>query len=59
MPPPFATQAPRIFDAELPKLTQIDIDTLTSRLPHLTPEIPPCDMTPVVEFFQSRYLYIK
>lgn len=56
MPPAFATQAPRGFDVELPRLTQNDIETLTARLPHLTPEIPPCDMTSVIQFFQLRYI---
>lgn len=54
IPPPYATQAPKIFDADLPRLTQNDVETLTNCLPHLTPEIPPYDMSPIIHFFQIR-----
>ncbi|CAH0700740.1 unnamed protein product [Spodoptera exigua] len=54
LPPTFATQAPPIFDANLPKLTEADVDYITHEFPDLCDDIPSYDMDSTVQFFQQR-----
>lgn len=55
LPPPFATQAPPVFDARLPKLTYADVDYISNAFAHLSKDIPVYDMTSTLQFFQQRY----
>ena len=55
MPPPFATEAPSIFDSSLPHLTKTDIQVLSNHLPEITSKIQLPDLGAVIEFFASRY----
>ncbi|XP_053624593.1 RB1-inducible coiled-coil protein 1 isoform X2 [Plodia interpunctella] len=54
LPPPFATQAPSVFDAKLPKLTETDVEFISNSFPQLTEEVPKYDMEATVKFFQQR-----
>ncbi|XP_012237466.1 RB1-inducible coiled-coil protein 1 isoform X2 [Bombus impatiens] len=55
-PPPFATQAPSVFDNELPKLTAEDMESLRSQLPELALTISSPDLNSITQFFLSKSL---
>ncbi|XP_071633138.1 uncharacterized protein Atg17 isoform X2 [Temnothorax longispinosus] len=53
-PPPFATQAPSVFDNGLPKLTADDMESLRSQLPDLALTISTPDLRSITQFFLSK-----
>ncbi|XP_067213196.1 RB1-inducible coiled-coil protein 1 isoform X3 [Linepithema humile] len=53
-PPPFATQAPSVFDNELPKLTVDDMESLRSQLPDLALAISTPNLNSITQFFLSK-----
>lgn len=53
-PPPYATQAPQLFDSKLPKLAIEDIEKLRAELPDLTLSLSVPDLTSINQFFLSR-----
>ncbi|XP_029660721.1 RB1-inducible coiled-coil protein 1 isoform X2 [Formica exsecta] len=53
-PPPFATQAPSVFDNGLPKLTADDMESLRSQLPDLALTISTPDLNNITQFFLSK-----
>lgn len=53
MPPPFATDAPTLFDSRLPKLTEIDAEYVSNIFPDLSKDIPKYDMDSVVQYFKQ------
>ncbi|EFN67958.1 RB1-inducible coiled-coil protein 1 [Camponotus floridanus] len=53
-PPPFATQAPSVFDNGLPKLTADDMESLRSQLPDLALTISTPDLNNITHFFLSK-----
>ncbi|XP_018375015.1 PREDICTED: RB1-inducible coiled-coil protein 1 isoform X2 [Trachymyrmex cornetzi] len=53
-PPPFATQAPSVFDNGLPKLTANDMESLRSQLPDLALTISTPDLSSITQFFLSK-----
>ncbi|XP_014479300.1 PREDICTED: RB1-inducible coiled-coil protein 1 isoform X2 [Dinoponera quadriceps] len=55
-PPPFATQAPSVFDNGLPKLTADDMESLRSQLPDLARSISTPDLNGITQFFLSKSL---
>lgn len=55
-PPPFATQAPSVFDNGLPKLTADDMESLKSQLPDLALTISTPDLNSITQFFLSKSL---
>lgn len=55
-PPPFATQAPSVFDSELPKLTVEDMESLRSQLPDLALTVSSPDLNSITQFFLSKSL---
>ncbi|XP_060815516.1 RB1-inducible coiled-coil protein 1 isoform X3 [Bombus pascuorum] len=55
-PPPFATQAPSVFDNGLPKLTVEDMESLRSQLPELALTISSPDLNSITQFFLSKSL---
>lgn len=55
-PPPFATQAPSVFDGGLPKLTVDDIELLRSQLPDLALTVSSPDLDSITQFFLSKSL---
>ncbi|XP_076764076.1 autophagy-related 17 isoform X2 [Xylocopa sonorina] len=55
-PPPFATQAPSVFDNSLPKLTAEDMESLRSQLPDLALTISSPDLNSITQFFLSKSL---
>lgn len=54
LPPQFATQAPPIFDAKLPKLSDEDVEFVSKTFPELSNDIPKQDMGATVKFFKQR-----
>ncbi|GBP23114.1 RB1-inducible coiled-coil protein 1 [Eumeta japonica] len=54
LPPAFATQAPAIFDGNLPKLEEKDVEFISNMFPELTESVPLYDMEYVVNFFRQR-----
>ncbi|XP_017792892.1 PREDICTED: RB1-inducible coiled-coil protein 1 isoform X2 [Habropoda laboriosa] len=55
-PPPFATQAPSVFDNGLPKLTADDMESLRSELPDLALAVSLPDLNGITQFFLSKSL---
>ncbi|XP_017754917.1 PREDICTED: RB1-inducible coiled-coil protein 1 isoform X1 [Eufriesea mexicana] len=55
-PPPFATQAPSVFDKGLPKLTVEDMESLRSQLPDLALNVSSPDLNTITQFFLSKSL---
>lgn len=55
-PPPFATEAPSVFDNSLPKLTASDMESLRSQLPGLALSISTPDLNSITQFFLSKSL---
>ncbi|CAK9828512.1 RB1-inducible coiled-coil protein 1 [Anthophora retusa] len=55
-PPPFATQAPSVFDNGLPKLTADDMESLRSQLPDLALTVSSPDLNSITQFFLSKSL---
>ncbi|XP_076647579.1 autophagy-related 17 isoform X3 [Halictus rubicundus] len=55
-PPPFATQAPSVFDSGLPKLTVEDMESLRSQLPDLALTVSSPDLNSITQFFLSKSL---
>ncbi|XP_031850148.1 autophagy-related 17 isoform X2 [Nomia melanderi] len=55
-PPPFATQAPSVFDSGLPKLTVEDMESLRSQLPDLALAVSSPDLNSITQFFLSKSL---
>ncbi|XP_075213216.1 autophagy-related 17 isoform X2 [Lycorma delicatula] len=53
-PPPFATQAPALFDSKLPKLSLEDIDRLRSELPDLALSLSVPDLSQITQFFLAK-----
>ncbi|XP_020277770.1 RB1-inducible coiled-coil protein 1 isoform X2 [Pseudomyrmex gracilis] len=53
-PPPFATQAPSVFDNGLPKLTADDMESLRAQLPDLALTISTPDLNSITQFFLSK-----
>lgn len=56
-PPPFATQAPSVFDNGLPKLSLEDIESLRQQLPDLTLSVSTPDLNSITQFFFSKSLF--
>nr|XP_032529594.1 RB1-inducible coiled-coil protein 1 isoform X3 [Danaus plexippus plexippus] len=54
LPPPFATQAPSLYDSRLPELTDTDVEYISEALPDWTSDVPKYDMESTVKFFQQR-----
>ncbi|XP_021700951.1 RB1-inducible coiled-coil protein 1 isoform X3 [Aedes aegypti] len=54
LPPPFAIQAPSIFDSSLPALNEQDLKELARFLPELTEKIQLPNIDSVIDFFSSR-----
>ncbi|XP_050438839.1 RB1-inducible coiled-coil protein 1 [Adelges cooleyi] len=54
MPPPFATQAPSIFDNNLPKLCLEDLDLLIKQLPRIANIISVPNFNAITQFFLSK-----
>ncbi|CAH0749126.1 unnamed protein product [Diatraea saccharalis] len=54
LPPSFATQAPPVFDARLPKLTEVDVEFISNAFPQLASDVPSYDMESIVKFFRQR-----
>ncbi|KAI4504496.1 hypothetical protein M0802_000046 [Mischocyttarus mexicanus] len=55
-PPPFATEAPSVFDNALPKLTASDMESLRSQMPGLALSISMPDLNSITQFFLSKNL---
>ncbi|XP_012289128.1 RB1-inducible coiled-coil protein 1 isoform X1 [Orussus abietinus] len=55
-PPPFATQAPSVFDADLPKLTVEDMNSLKEQIPDLALALSAPDLDGITRFFLSKSL---
>ncbi|XP_035733946.1 RB1-inducible coiled-coil protein 1-like isoform X2 [Vespa mandarinia] len=55
-PPPYATEAPSVFDNGLPKLTASDMESLRSQLPGLALSISTPDLNSITQFFLSKSL---
>ncbi|KAG7207534.1 hypothetical protein KM043_009165 [Ampulex compressa] len=55
-PPPFATQAPSVFDNGLPKLNAEDMQSLRAQLPDLALTISTPDLNTITQFFLSKSL---
>ncbi|XP_076169222.1 autophagy-related 17 isoform X2 [Ptiloglossa arizonensis] len=55
-PPPFATEAPSVFDNRLPKLTMEDMESLKSQLPDLPLTVSSPDLNSITQFFLSKSL---
>ncbi|XP_076291069.1 autophagy-related 17 isoform X2 [Lasioglossum baleicum] len=55
-PPPFATQAPSVFDGGLPNLTVDDMEVLRSQLPDLALTVSSPDLNSITQFFLSKSL---
>lgn len=55
-PPPFATEAPSVFDNGLPKLTVEDMESLRSQLPDLALTVSSPDLISITQFFLSKSL---
>ncbi|XP_076671485.1 autophagy-related 17 isoform X2 [Andrena cerasifolii] len=55
-PPPFATQAPSVFDNGLPKLTADDMESLRSQLPDLAVTVSSPDLNSITQLFLSKSL---
>ncbi|XP_076375282.1 autophagy-related 17 isoform X2 [Megalopta genalis] len=53
-PPPFATQAPSVFDSQLPKLTVEDMELLRTQLPDLALTVSSPDLNTITRFFLSK-----
>ncbi|XP_063977047.1 RB1-inducible coiled-coil protein 1-like isoform X2 [Diachasmimorpha longicaudata] len=53
-PPPFATQAPTVFDSQLPKLTAEDMQSLKHQLPDLAGSVSTPDLNSITQFFLSK-----
>ncbi|XP_018336632.1 RB1-inducible coiled-coil protein 1 isoform X2 [Agrilus planipennis] len=56
MPPPYATQAPSIFDSSLPKLNVEDIEELKRKLPDLGENLGVPDISAITNFFMIKSL---
>lgn len=54
LPPPFATQAPTIFDSVLPNIVEEDVERLRKELPELAEHLNAPDMTAVMNFFLTK-----
>ncbi|VVC27128.1 Hypothetical protein CINCED_3A022427 [Cinara cedri] len=54
MPPPFATQAPQLFDYNLPKLCLEDLDTLIKQLPQIARLTSVPNFNAITRFFLSK-----
>ncbi|KAJ8683536.1 hypothetical protein QAD02_019328, partial [Eretmocerus hayati] len=52
-PPPFATQAPSVFDNSLPKLTTEDMDSIREQFPDLAQSVTSPDMNSITQFFSK------
>lgn len=59
LPPPFATQAPPVFDGRLPQLTDADVEYIAKEFSKLAEEVPQYDMDATVRFFQQRLVFYK
>ncbi|KAK0157667.1 hypothetical protein PV328_011378 [Microctonus aethiopoides] len=55
-PPPFATEAPTVFDGGLPKLTAEDMESLKVQLPDLADSISTPDLNSITQFFLTKSL---
>ncbi|KAG5684501.1 hypothetical protein PVAND_013731 [Polypedilum vanderplanki] len=53
-PPKFATEAPSIFDSNLPQLSKNDLNELSKHLPELTKKIQLPNLSAIIDFFTSR-----
>lgn len=54
LPPSFATQAPSIFDSNLPKITIEDLEELKNQLPELSENIALPDISAITSFFVMK-----
>jgi hypothetical protein len=57
LPPSFATQAPSVFDARLPKLSGEDVEYISNAFPEYASGVPNYDMEVIVKFFRQRYFF--
>ncbi|XP_044020497.1 RB1-inducible coiled-coil protein 1 isoform X2 [Aphidius gifuensis] len=55
-PPSFATQAPNLFDNQLPKLTSQDMDSLKCQLPDFAESMNIPNLNSITQFFLSNSL---
>ncbi|XP_067001491.2 RB1-inducible coiled-coil protein 1 isoform X3 [Anabrus simplex] len=53
-PPPYATQAPSLFDSKLPKLSIEDLEQLRSELPEFNMTVSLPDLGAITQFFLVR-----
>ncbi|XP_013181334.1 PREDICTED: RB1-inducible coiled-coil protein 1 isoform X1 [Papilio xuthus] len=54
LPPAYATQAPPVFDARLPNISDEDVDYISNTFPELAKDVPQYDMETTVKFFHQR-----
>ncbi|KAL1494677.1 hypothetical protein ABEB36_010242 [Hypothenemus hampei] len=54
VPPPFATEAPLIFDAKLPKILEEDVERLRKQLPEFQENLMLPQMQHIVNFFTGK-----
>ncbi|XP_013133837.1 PREDICTED: RB1-inducible coiled-coil protein 1 isoform X1 [Papilio polytes] len=54
LPPAYATQAPAVFDARLPNISDEDVHHISDTFPELAKDVPQYDMETTVKFFHQR-----
>lgn len=54
LPPPFATNAPAIFDETLPKITADDVERLKNQLPDLADYLELSESSSAANFFEMK-----
>ncbi|XP_066138887.1 RB1-inducible coiled-coil protein 1 isoform X2 [Euwallacea fornicatus] len=59
MPPPFAIEAPPMFDAKLPQISEEDLERLRQALPDFSEHLTVPDMSHVINFFMGTATKVK
>ncbi|XP_066254083.1 RB1-inducible coiled-coil protein 1 isoform X2 [Euwallacea similis] len=59
MPPPFAIEAPPMFDAKLPQISEEDLERLRQGLPDFSEHLTVPDMSHVISFFMGTGTKLK
>lgn len=54
VPPPFATEAPSMFDAKLPQITEDDMEKLKKEVPEFAENLSLPEMQHIVNFFMGK-----
>ncbi|KRT86076.1 hypothetical protein AMK59_2, partial [Oryctes borbonicus] len=54
LPPTFATQAPSVFDSNLPVISSEDLETLRDALPEMVEKLAVPDLSAILAFFDSK-----